>query len=143
MASSDHSFTVVDRVAEPITTVREGGQIVNPCCAIVGAETRLKVSVLPTNFPDAKIKWRVVDGNGSFSDDTGRDAAFTASGAENSTATVQVDVGDCPGRAPQFTLMTTTMHEVKIYPCVISRMGRPPPVTLSQISAMVDEVNVI
>ena len=101
------------------------------------------VEVLPSDFPESKIDWRVVSGSGSFSDATGREAAFVASGAEDESVVVQVDVGDCPGRAPQFTMRTTTMHEVKIYPCAISRMGKPPPITTSQINSMLDEVNVI
>ena len=72
-----------------------------------------------------------------------REAAFVASGAEDENVVVQVDVGDCPGRAPQFTMRTTTMHEVKIYPCAISRTGRPPPTTAAQVNSMLDEVNVI
>ena len=106
-------------------------------------EEELKVEVLPSDFPESKIDWRVVSGSGSFSDSTGREAAFVASGAEDESVVVQVDVGDCPGRAPQFTMRTTTMHEVKIYPCAISRMGKPPPITTSQINSMLDEVNVI
>ena len=141
--TNEFRFTFVERVAEPITTERSGGQIVNPCCAVIGGTTKLKVEVLPNDFPESKVNWRVVSGLGSFSDATGREAEFVASGAEGEEVVVQVDVGDCPGRAPQFTMLTTTMHEVKIYPCAISRMGRPPPVTVSQINTMLDEVNVI
>ena len=70
-------------------------------------------------------------------------AVFTASGAEDESVVVQVDVGDCPGRAPQFTMRNTTMHEVKIYPCVIVKEDEDPPATGSQINSMLDEVNVI
>ena len=136
-------FTFVERIAEPITTERSNGQIVNPCCAVIGASTRLKVDVLPSDFPDDKINWRVVSGTGSFSDATGREAVFTAAGAEDENVVVQVDVGGCQGRAPQFTMRNTTVRESKIYPCAIMRMGRPPPVTLSQFNSMLDEVNVI
>ena len=38
-STNEHRFTVVERIAEPITTEREGGQIVNPCCAVIGAAT--------------------------------------------------------------------------------------------------------
>ncbi len=103
----------------------------------------MRVSVLPEDFPDEKIKWKVVSGSGSFTDSTGRDATFVASGSENSDAVVQVDFGDCPGNAPQLKLRATTMHEVKIYPCVISRVGRPPPISPSQIEALLPEVNAI
>ena len=34
--TKDHKFTVVERIAEPITTERVNGQVVNPCCAILG-----------------------------------------------------------------------------------------------------------
>ena len=78
-----------------------------------------------------------------FRTTAGREAVFTASGAEDESVVVQVDVGDCSGRAPQFTMRNTTMHEVKIYPCAISRMGRPPPITEGQINSMLEEVNVI
>ena len=139
-----HWFTFVKRVAEPITTERtSSGQVCNPCCAIIGESTPLKVSVYPNSFPDYKIKWKVVSGDGAFSDDTGREATFVASGAENADTVVQVDFGDCPGNAPQFTLHTTTMKEVLVYPCVISRIGRPPPVDTSEISDMIEDVNVI
>ncbi len=142
--SSSRDFTFVERIAEPINTNRTAsGQIVNPCCAILGASTPMRVSVLPEDFPDAKIHWKVVSGSGSFSDSTGRDATFVASGSENSDAVVQVDFGDCPGDAPQFKLRATTMREVKIYPCIISRADAPPPVDLSQITNMINEVNVI
>jgi len=141
--TNEFRFTFVERTAEPITTVRSGGQMVNPCCAVVGGTTKLKVGVLPNDFPEERISWRVISGPGAFSDSTGREAAFVASGDEDEDVVVQVDVGDCPGRAPQFTMLTTTMHEVKIYPCAVSRMGRPPPITVPQINSMLDEVNVI
>ena len=116
----------------------------NPCCAVIGADAHMRVKVLPEDYPDSRIKWRVVEGAGSFPEgDTGRDVVFRASGAEGETVKLQVDVGDCPGNAPQFTMQTTTMHEVKIYPCVISRLGREPPVTAGKINTMLDEVNVI
>ena len=35
------------------------------------------------------------------------------------------------------------MHEVKIFPCVISRMGRPSPITQSHLDSMLMEVNTI
>ena len=141
--TNECKFTFVERIAEPITTERSGGQIVNPCCAVIGGTTRLKVDVLPSEFPESEISWRVVSGSGSFSDAMGREAAFVASGAEDENVVVQVDVGDCPGRAPQFTMRTTTMHEVKIYPCAITKEDEDPPVTGSQINTMLDEVNVI
>ena len=141
--TNECKFTFVERIAEPITTERSGGQIVNPCCAVIGGTTRLKVDVLPSEFPESEINWRVVSGSGSFSDAMGREAAFVASGAEDEDVVVQVDVGDCPGRAPQFTMRNTTMHEVKIYPCAISVAGEPPPITEAQINSMLEEVNVI
>ena len=141
--TNEFRFTVVERIAEPITTERSGGQIVNPCCAVIGGTTKLKVEVLPSDFPESKIDWRVVSGSGSFSDATGREAAFVASGAEDEDVVVQVDVGDCPGRAPQFTMRTTTMHEVKIYPCAIAVAGEPLPVSQAELTGMLDEVNVI
>ena len=68
---SEHSFTFVERVAEPITTERNAsGQIVNPCCAIIGESMPLKVSVLPEDFPDYMIKWKVVSGGGTLPDST-------------------------------------------------------------------------
>ena len=124
--------------------LRCGGAIVNPCCAIIGEAVPMKVSVLPADFPDGAIKWRVVSGSGTFADGgTGRNVSFTATGSENSEAKLQIDVGDCPGRAPQFTLRETAMHEVRIYPCVISRRDHPSSVNVAKISAVLDEVNVI
>ena len=143
-STNEHRFTVVERIAEPITTERSGGQVVNPCCAVIGAGTPMRVKVLPSSFPDEKINWRMVSGSGSFTGgDTGRDVTFTASGGEGSTATLQVDVGDCPGNAPQFTLHATTMHEVLIYPCAIVDEEEESPITLSQLAEMLNEVNVI
>ena len=142
--TNECKFTFVERIAEPITTERSGGQIVNPCCAVMGGTTKLKVEVLPGDFPESKINWRVVSGPGSFSDATGREAAFVASGAGDENVVVQVDVGDCTGRAPQFTMLTTTMHEVKIYPCaVIDDEEADEGITTPQIATMLDEVNVI
>ena len=143
-STNEHCFTVVERIAEPITTERSDGQVVNPCCAVIGAGTPMRVKVRPQNFPDEKINWRVVSGSGSFTGgDTGRDVMFTASGAEGSTATLQVDVGDCLGNAPQFMLHATTMHEVLIYPCTVVDDEDESPITLSQIAEMLNEVNVI
>ena len=99
--------------------------------------------MLPEDFPDEKIKWKVVSGSGSFSDSTGRDATFVASGSENSDAVVQVDFGDCPGNAPQFKLRAKTMREVLVYPCIISAENEAPPVSPSRIEELLDEVNVI
>ena len=142
--TNEHRFTFIQRVAEPITVLRCGGAIVNPCCAIIGEAVPMKVSVLPADFPDGAIKWRVVSGSGTFADgDTGRNVSFTATGSENSEAKLQIDVGDCPGRAPQFTLREMAMHEVRIYPCVISRRDHPSSVNVAKISAVLDEVNVI
>ncbi len=143
-STNEHRFTVVERIAEPITTEREDGQIVNPCCAVIGTVTKMKVQVLPADYPDDEIKWRVVSGSGTFANGgKGRVVAFTATGSENLTATLQVDVGDCPGRAPQFTLCATTMHEVKIYPCVIHQEGELPPITSAILDSLLDEVNSI
>ena len=136
-------FTFVERVAEPITTERSGGQIVNPCCAVIGGTTKLKVRVLPSNFPESGIGWSVVSGAGSLTDATGREAEFVASGAEGDVAVVQMSVGDCPGRAPQFTMMATAMHEVKIYPCAISVAGEPLSMTSESLNSMLYEVNAI
>ena len=134
----------VERMAEPVTTELVNGQIVNPSCAIIGADTYVRIKVDPEDYPDSRIKWRVVQGAGSFPNgDTGRDVVFRASGQEGETVKLQVDVGDCPGNAPQFTMLATSMHEVKIYPCVISRLGREPPATAGKINAMLDEVNVV
>ena len=142
--TTSHVFTVVDRVAEPITTERSGGQIVNPCCAVTGAAVPLKVDVLPHDFPDAEIKWRVVSGGGSFSGGgTGRMVQFTASGGEGALSTVQVDVGDCPGPAPQLELLLTAMHEVRIYPCVIEGTETASPITAPVLASMLGEVNAI
>ena len=142
--SATHVPIFVERVAEPVTTERVNGHIVNPCCAVIGADAHMRVKVLPEDYPDSRIKWRVVEGAGSFPEgDTGRDVVFRASGAEGETVKLQVDVGDCPGNAPQFTMQTTAMHEVKIYPCAISRLGREPPADAAKIAAMIDEVNVV
>ena len=141
-----HRFTVVERIAEPITTEREGGQIVNPCCAIIGVPTPMKVQVLPSNFPDGEIKWKVVSGSGTFANGgTGRSVSFTAAGLEDSEATLQVDVGDSPGRAPQFTVRGATMHEVKIYPCVIhlEDSEQVSPIDQPYLDSLLAEVNTI
>lgn len=120
ISTNEHRFTVVERIAEPITTEREDGQLVNPCCAIIGSSTPMRVHVFPSDFPDSEINWKVVSGSGTFANGgTGRGVSFTATGLVDSETTLQVDVGDCPGRAPQFTLRGTAMHEIKIYPCVI------------------------
>ena len=142
--TTNHAFTVVERIAEPITTERVGGAIANPCCAVAGAAVPLKVDVLPHGFPDAEIKWRVVSGGGSFTGvGTGRTVQFTASGGEGAVSTVQVDVGDCPGPAPQLAVRTTTLHEVLIFPCVIEREGEESPITASTLATWLNEVNVI
>ena len=143
-STNEHRFTVVERIAEPITTEREGGQIVNPCCAVIGASTPMKVQVLPSDFPDGEIKWKVASGSGSFANGgTGRNVSFTATGPENSTTKLQVDVGDCPGRAPQFTLSATAMHEVNIYPCIIHAPDEESIITIADIELMVNYVNTI
>ena len=68
---------------------------------------------------------------------------FTAAGAEDENVVVQVDVGGCQGRAPQFTMRNTTVREAKIYPCAIVVAGEPLPVSQAQLASMLDEVNVI
>lgn len=141
--TNEHRFTVIERIAEPITTESRGGEVVNPCCALVGSGTPLRVSVRPESFPDSEIRWRTVSGPGAFSEATGRDATFVASGAEGAQTVVQVDCGDCPGRAPQFTLQAATMHEVKVYPCAVYNVDRDLPITTAQVNALLDEVNVI
>ena len=125
-------------------SARAERQVVNPCCAILGESAPMQVRVLPESFPDSQIKWRVVSGAGSFPNgDTGRNVVFSPGGAEGATNVLQVDVGDVQGAAPQFRVVNTTMHEVKIYPCVISRMGRPSPITQSHLDTMLAEVNTI
>ena len=142
--TNEHRFTVVERIAEPITTERVGGQIVNPCCAVIGAATPMKIQVLPTNFPDNEISWRVVSGSGTFANGgTGRSVSFTATGQEDTATKLQVDVGDCPGRAPQFTLRGTTMHEVKLYPCLVLAEEELSPITPMVLDSMLDEINLI
>ena len=142
--TKDHKFTVVERIAEPITTERVNGQVVNPCCAILGESAPMQVRVLPESFPDSQIKWRVVSGAGSFPDgDTGRNVVFSPGGAEGATNVLQVDVGDVQGAALQFRVVNTTMHEVKIYPCVIHSKDRVNPVTQASLDAMLTEINTI
>ena len=141
---SEHRFTFVYRIAEPITTERVGVNLVNPCCAIVGASTPMRIKVRPDGFPDSKIKWSVVSGAGTFaSGDSGRDVTFVAGGNDGDSVTLQVDVGDCQGAPPQFTLRTTTMREVKIYPCAISDGENPSPITDAHVSSLLDGVNAI
>ena len=90
--TTSHVFTVVERIAEPITTAQSGDPIANPCCAVAGAAVPLKVDVLPHGFPDAEIRWRVVSGGGSFSGGgTGRTVQFTASGGEELKNKVAAD----------------------------------------------------
>jgi len=143
-STNEHRFTVVERIAEPITTERVNGHIANPCCAIIGEATPMKVQVLPSNFPDSEIKWRVVSGSGTLSDGgTGRIVSFTATGSENSEAKLQVDVGDCPGRAPQLTLSATAIHEVLIYPCAIHLPDEEMAIAIADIESMMTHVNAI
>ena len=59
------------------------------------------------------------------------------------TNVLQVDVGDVQGAAPQFRVVNTTMHEVKIYPCVIHSKDRVNPVTQASLDAMLTEINTI
>jgi len=142
--ASEHRFTFVYRIAEPITTERVGGNLVNPCCAIVGANTPMRINVRPQGFPDSKIKWSVVSGTGTFAGaDTGRDVSFVAGGSDGDSVTLKVEVGDCPGAPPQFTLRTTAMHEVKIYPCAISDEENPSQITDAHVVSLLDGVNAI
>jgi len=142
--TKEHKFTVVERIAEPITTERVDGQIVNPCCAILGANTPMQIRVLPETFPDSQIKWRVVSGTGSFPNgDTGRNVVFVAGGAEGATNVLQVDVGDVQGAAPQFRVVNATMHEVKIYPCVIHSEDEETSITQPLLDSMLMEINTI
>ena len=142
--AADHWITVVDRVAEPVTTARSQGRVANPCCAIAGETVAMRVEVSPQDFPDGDIRWSVVSGSGTFpGGSTGREVEFSAAGDDGDSVVLQVDVGDCPGAAPQFALRVTDMQEVKIYPCVIARKGRQPTVTAARLDAMLDEVNVI
>ena len=128
-----HDFSAIDCVAEPITSdrvVSEGVQhVVNPCCAIIGSNTFMRVRVAPNDIPNDRITWSVVReaqgfqgvlGTASFPNgDTGRDVVVVASGEENDTIILEVDVDGCPGRKPRFELLATCMTEVLIYPYLI------------------------
>ena len=141
---SEHRFTFVYRIAEPITTERVGSNLVNPCCAIMDANTPMRINVWPSGFPDSKIKWSVASGTGTFAGaDTGRDVSFVAGGSDGDFVTLKVEVGDCPGAPPQFTLRTTAMHEVKIYPCVIHSELSTSPITQAHVVSLLDGVNAI
>ena len=140
----EHRFTFVYRIAEPITTERAGGTPVNPCCAIAGERAPMRIEVRPAGFPDSKIRWSVVSGSGTFAGGgVGRNVSFVAGGNDGDPVTLQVDVGDCPGRAPQFTLRTTVMHEVKVYPCAIHSELMASPITDAHVSSLLGGVNAI
>ena len=142
--TNDHALTVVERVAEPVTTLRSQGRVVNPCCAVLGETVTMRVEVSPADFPDSEIRWSVVSGAGTFpGGGTGREVEFAIGGEDGDMATLRVDVGDCPGNAPQFALRATTMHEVKIYPCAIYAEDDDNSMTAERLNGMLNEVNVI
>ena len=67
-----------------------------------------------------------------------------AGDGEDSLATLEVAVGDCPGRAPRFSMKVyDSVSEVKIYPYTISKEGRQSAVTEERLQNLIDEVNVI
>ena len=145
MPTARHNFTVIERIAEPITTGRASGHIVNPCGAIAGDDTHTRIEVLPASFPDSLIEWRAISGSVNFTGgNTGRDIVFTAGGEIGDDIMLEVSCGDCPGRKPQFGLKVCEMREVKIYPCVVydDEYGRPD-ITSGSISNMLIEVNAI
>ena len=120
-----HNFTAIDCIAEPITsecvTIGASEYIVNPCCAIIGESSYMKIHVYPEDLPDEKIVWRVVEGIASFPrGNTGRLVEIVAGGAVGDEIVLEVDIDDCPGRRPRFELQAERMTEVLIYPYLIA-----------------------
>ena len=141
-------FTVVRRIAEPVTAecTSVGGEehVVNPCCAIIGSNTYMRVSVSPPDFPDDKIAWRVADGAAVFPDgNTGREVYVVAGGEEGDALKLEVDFDGCPGRRPQFDMMVVDMHCVTVFPCVVAHEDRSLCVDVRHIEEMLREVNAI
>lgn len=142
-----HQFTAVDCVAEPITSERVtvGGvqYVVNPCCAIIGSNTFMRVRVAPNDIPNDLISWRVVQGTASFPNgNTGRDVVVVAGGEENDTVILEVDIAGCPGNRPRFELLTTHFTDVLIYPYLI--VGAPGAELLQeQLNQKLEVVNMI
>ena len=144
VAKVNHRMTFVQRIAQPISNERREGVIVNPCGAVLNAETRMMVGVRPSDFPDEKIVWRALEGNVSFvGSNTGREIVFKATGIEDTPIILEVDFEDCPGRRPQFNLTTCKMREISIYPCAITDGINPSKITETYLVSMLDEVNVI
>ena len=119
-----HNFTSIDCVAEPITsdsvTVEGKEYIVNPCCAIIGESTYMRVRVAPKDIPDERISWRVLEGIASFPHgNTGRDVVVVAGGIEGDIIILEVDVDGGVGRCPRFELLVTRMRDVRVYPYLI------------------------
>ena len=142
-----HQFTAVDCIAEPITSERVtvGGvqYVVNPCCAIIGSNTFMRVRVAPNDIPNDLISWRVVQGTASFPNgNTGRDVVVVAGGEENDTVILEVDIAGCPGNRPRFELLTTHFTDVLIYPYLI--VGAPGAELLQeQLNQKLEVVNMI
>ena len=142
-----HQFTAVDCVAEPITSERVtvGGvqYVVNPCCAIIGSNTFMRVRVAPNDIPNDLISWRVVQGTASFPNgNTGRDVVVVAGGEKNDTVILEVDIAGCPGNRPRFELLTTHFTDVLIYPYLI--VGAPGAELLQeQLNQKLEVVNMI
>ena len=142
-------FTAIARIAEPVCNRIAAGadgslQILNPCCALIGSGTPMRVEVEPADFPQAQIRWNVVSGSAAFpGGNTGTNVMVVATGSENEQIVLEVEFGDCPGRRPRFTLDTVSMHCATIFPCVVYAKGDDPGVERSRIEELVEEVNMI
>ena len=124
-------------------TIGENDYIVNPCCAIIGESSYMKIHVYPEDIAGEKIVWRVIEGTASFaSGNSGRDVVVVAGGSDGDTIVLEVDIDGCPGRKPRFELRATQSSEVRLYPYLIT--GAPgAELSQEQLSERLHSVNMI
>ena len=135
-------FTAIRRVVEPITCVRVGRRIVNPCCGIVGSNVVMKVDAWPQSYPDGAIRWRVAQGEATFPNgDTGREVAVCVEGTDD--VRLEIDFGLGWEHASTMTLMPTELTEVTVFPVEICDEDESPSITVDYVNGLLREVNEI
>ena len=140
--SDSASFTAIERNVEPITCVRAGRRIVNPCCGIVGSNVVMKVDAWPQSYPDSNIRWRVANGSATFPNgDTGREVAVRVAGTED--VVLEIDFGLGWEHASTMTLMPTELTEVPVFPVEICDEDEDPSITVEHVNELLREVNEI
>ena len=146
-ASDNLNVTAVKMTAEPIDKRPDSGFYpINPSGVVSGEPGKFEIEVLPSDFPDAEIRWIRAAGAGTVTPETGRSVRMD--NALNSTIGMFAHVfGEYYNELPRFRVETySEYHNVDVHAYVVSGIPvgsttRVPADSGISLSAVISKLN--